>query len=765
MLTLLPLQEQLEDFIDILGEIRKEHSDSYSIGVTTSLSNAKRDIEKLDQVIKKHILPNASTSRARRAAWMRYKSKICRLQDSLKEHRQNIVVVVSAKSLTSATRSETALMFMSRDVTLIKDTSLRVDRRLSEIHSSLLEARPRTADLSQQNTFIGMLALLGVYEYVVSKTFHSCILGGIILLARLERSRKSNRADDRYQIVDPISMHARPRRINHFAPTGLFEQSQNFFPETYTTNQCLPRYNVVVISAYEEASFGLSKTNTYSLFYLKSPRELRRLRITITISRSSMYWPATSITRHGYSQKNGQALILWGAVVLPYALTRQIQGFLADDMDLKDGMHLCFSLSNKSLSRQENISMQHQEYRSPLVPTPRELSNTSQDILTFLDDLGCPRYFETEVQRIAFIEPCRFLACFNGLLVEEIVFTGFSPNNEQLYNIQVLHCMDGISGFPKLVGVTTDRTGTRLKSYLVELPKKGTPLNLGASQIYRSWSHVENLARQIVLRISQVHSRGLVVGKVYHYGQTFLVDDSNCLYLRTFQNKVEEGRFQPFSYPPEHRPLKHWPRSNNGANARAILPKWDIFHLGLLLWLLAENVPDRLHPFCRRKSCSTPPDFCSDESHYDPVALPRLPDSVPSYFQDIIDACRAEEPSQRPPAWRLLEMFPPLDDSRSTLVKSSSVADIDVHSLRVNLAFRCFYCSCCKANLKSQSFFHCSVCNEGDFDICQSCYNRGLHCGDKEHMLVQFEYQDSSFAAKIYHSSVKDSGRREITTF
>lgn len=99
MLTLSPLQEQLEEFIDILGEIRKEHSDSCSIGVTTSLSNAKRDIEQLDQLIKKHILPNAATSRARRAAWMRHKSKIYRLQHALKEHRQNLIVVVSAKSL------------------------------------------------------------------------------------------------------------------------------------------------------------------------------------------------------------------------------------------------------------------------------------------------------------------------------------------------------------------------------------------------------------------------------------------------------------------------------------------------------------------------------------------------------------------------------------------------------------------------------------------------------------------------------------------
>jgi hypothetical protein len=39
-----------------------------------------------------------------------------------------------------------------------------------------------------------------------------------------------------------------------------------------------------------------------------------------------------------------------------------------------------------------------------------------------------------------------------------------------------------------------------------------------------------------------------------------------------------------------------------------------------------------------------------DESHIDPITLPRLPESIPQYYKDIMDAYRAEDPKNRPAA-------------------------------------------------------------------------------------------------------------------
>lgn len=34
-------------------------------------------------------------------------------------------------------------------------------------------------------------------------------------------------------------------------------------------------------------------------------------------------------------------------------------------------------------------------------------------------------------------------------------------------------------------------------------------------------------------------------------------------------------------------------------------------------------------------------------------------------------------------------------------------------------------------------FFHCNKCNDGDYDLCRECKEKGLHCEDKSHELVE----------------------------
>ncbi|KAL8780135.1 MAG: hypothetical protein Q9213_006619 [Squamulea squamosa] len=44
---------------------------------------------------------------------------------------------------------------------------------------------------------------------------------------------------------------------------------------------------------------------------------------------------------------------------------------------------------------------------------------------------------------------------------------------------------------------------------------------------------------------------------------------------------------------------------------------------------------------------------------------------------------------------------------------------------------------CSNCGVRLRLYHHCNICNDGDFDLCQSCVNKGIHCFDKTHQLMQ----------------------------
>jgi hypothetical protein len=178
-----------------------------------------------------------------------------------------------------------------------------------------------------------------------------------------------------------------------------------------------------------------------------------------------MYWAATKPSQDEYNTM--ETLILVGAAQIPYSLLTKIQEVLLEAEDFDEDANLRFSLSD-----QDSIQTQYHESQIDLFPTNTESSNACQEILACLDDLGCARYFENEVTQIEMLDPpSRFAACIDGMLVYETKFASSVPSSELLYNIQLLHFMNGVCGFAKLVGIVVDTTGKHLKSYLIELPR------------------------------------------------------------------------------------------------------------------------------------------------------------------------------------------------------------------------------------------------------------------------------------------------------
>ncbi|KAK9459366.1 uncharacterized protein V1516DRAFT_512607 [Lipomyces oligophaga] len=46
-------------------------------------------------------------------------------------------------------------------------------------------------------------------------------------------------------------------------------------------------------------------------------------------------------------------------------------------------------------------------------------------------------------------------------------------------------------------------------------------------------------------------------------------------------------------------------------------------------------------------------------------------------------------------------------------------------------------CDKCMTLVSNGSFYHCKICQEGDFDLCETCVEKGFHCNNDSHYLVQ----------------------------
>ena len=235
------------------------------------------------------------------------------------------------------------------------------------------------------------------------------------------------------------------------------------------------------------------------------------------------------------------------------------------------------------------------------------------------------------------------------------------PTFEMLYNIKVLHCMamTRVTGIARLVNIVLDDSGQHLRGYLLEHEKFRFRLDRVTENLLLPWKTCERWAKQLVERVYQLHRRGFVVGTLSNI--PILIDALDEAYLLHFRQKYYVGFTFCSGTPPEYRHLRRASLTTSGDLDRT--PKSDIFQLGMVLWLLAENSPWTSNSAaCIRERCTQRSYPCSDQSHIDPIALPPLDQSIPVYYRGMVNACRAECPHDRPAARRLLQSFPSTSD-------------------------------------------------------------------------------------------------------
>ncbi|OCK78346.1 ankyrin [Lepidopterella palustris CBS 459.81] len=74
--------------------------------------------------------------------------------------------------------------------------------------------------------------------------------------------------------------------------------------------------------------------------------------------------------------------------------------------------------------------------------------------------------------------------------------------------------------------------------------------------------------------------------------------------------------------------------------------------------------------------------------------------------------------------------------------KGISICNIDLpaEAARVPNTLGLGYCDICILGIPlGQPYYHCGLCNSGDFDICLECFQIGAHCLDNSHVLAKYE--------------------------
>ncbi|KAI1270075.1 hypothetical protein F5Y18DRAFT_2859 [Xylariaceae sp. FL1019] len=92
-------------------------------------------------------------------------------------------------------------------------------------------------------------------------------------------------------------------------------------------------------------------------------------------------------------------------------------------------------------------------------------------------------------------------------------------------------------------------------------------------------------------------------------------------------------------------------------------------------------------------------------------------------------------------------LLPKKQESETT--KSESPCPVETHKRQFTVC-----CNSCEGPIPD-AHFHCSICDEGDFDLCQDCVNRGISCNGDGHWLIKRTIVDGEIMYSTTHIAPK----------
>ncbi|KAI9869310.1 MAG: hypothetical protein M1813_000099 [Trichoglossum hirsutum] len=582
------LQEQVQIFRGILRTVEATREGLENEALDSTLSRARTIIEELYQVITlKLVREGRGSDKMRRLAWMRYKSKVVRLRDDLKDAREALLVALSTDLWLSTHRIESTLTIISQQASNSPSTTFNIQEGPG-ILENVLDSRqsvqltrqvlPAISDGSAvQSESEAATPMVGPFEWNFSDTFESP-----------KESTQSQRQS-------PSIVFQREH------PAGPFELSRSFQSETYTNSDTTPR-----------------------LISYDSREDLGRVQRIYPLGK--------------------------GVFTLPTRLDSFLKEYLEHSENLKQDAHLTVYLGQQSdLNTDSSATKCPVRFDKP----PFDMRVYLQEMTDMIYHWKCMRYSERELtSQLPLGAPWpkyRFIASLRSR--RWVLYWRIGSNKTQIksfqYNLWVFHRLEGVPGVNPFLGVVLDEHNGAINGFLCELPAKGSLLATLTRSFESSqpvaWERREKWCRQVVQAVTEVHSKGLVVGSLADQPDCgFAIDaEDNAVLWEKFQTTFKVTDTQPARNPPEYRQLK-----STGAQ-RVIRPETDIYQLGVLLWQIATNK----HPFSR----------LPDEGRT------HMELHFPEYLVEVIAACRLENPNRRPPAWKLLEKFPAVVDVNSGL--------------------------------------------------------------------------------------------------
>jgi len=125
------------------------------------------------------------------------------------------------------------------------------------------------------------------------------------------------------------------------SPASRFEVSSSFFPELYTTGRNPLTIRIFTFSAFQENEACHSRTYSYGLFFMRSPRQWRRLTLSIIIPRQSKFWDYPILPP---PQRNNS----WFAAPrsLPKPFQVLLENSIAEVEDFRDDLNLSLDVSD-----------------------------------------------------------------------------------------------------------------------------------------------------------------------------------------------------------------------------------------------------------------------------------------------------------------------------------------------------------------------------------------------------------------------------------
>jgi hypothetical protein len=295
------------------------------------------------------------------------------------------------------------------------------------------------------------------------------------------------------------------------------------------------------------------------------------------------------------------------------------------------------------------------------------------------------------------------------------------------YSLRNIHSLRGTPGIRKMYGVVLERDTNLVKGYLAEAVY-GPPLLYGTMQQEQSAGRPIGLerrlkwCRQVVSAVAAIHDRGFAVGIFAHHPvKRILIDEADNAVLCVFWGLSSRTGESPAEY---------YARCDV-SESLADRQNSDVFGLGLWLWQVAGYTTLQGQKLlCMLNQCdSIDKDAACSQPHNCPVSLPPLNATARVFLDEVVSACRQTTPSDRIPAWRLLEMFPETDKPfrfgeeelcipgvSKCLVPSQSTNSTQLQQL-VSIPTGGYHCNVC-GSMTTAHFYSCNICLNANFELC-----------------------------------------------